>query len=106
MVELLAMAHERACEAELAHILEEDLAIRRTPCLSALRARFSPDPATLPKVVVEMVSLSIYDGLIEQGEALPSHVCDRVRFYRGVHVASFLPDQERTPMASTSTRYP
>jgi hypothetical protein len=39
------------------------------PCLAALRARFSPDPATLPEVVVEMVSLSIYDGLIEQGEA-------------------------------------
>lgn len=69
MVELLAMAHERACEAELAHLLEEDLAIRRIPCLAALRARFSPDPATLPEVVVEMVSLSIYDGLIEQGEA-------------------------------------
>ncbi|GGD81163.1 hypothetical protein GCM10010990_33910 [Croceicoccus mobilis] len=69
MVELLAMAHERACEAELAHFLAEDLAARRVPCLATLRTRFSPDPATLPEVVVEMVSLSIYDGLIEQGEA-------------------------------------
>jgi hypothetical protein len=34
-----------------------------------LRARFSPDPADLPEVVVELVPLSIYDGLIEQGEA-------------------------------------
>jgi hypothetical protein len=34
-----------------------------------LRARFCPDPADLPEVVVELVPLSIYDGLIEQGEA-------------------------------------
>lgn len=65
----LAMAHERACEAELARLLTEDLAARRTPCLTTLRARFSPDPAGLPEVVVELVPLSIYDGLIEQGEA-------------------------------------
>jgi hypothetical protein len=68
-VELLAMAHERACEAELAQILAEDLAARRIPCLTSLRARFCPDPANLPEVVVELVPLSIYDGLIEQGEA-------------------------------------
>lgn len=68
-VELLAMAHERACEAELAGLLAEDLAARQTPCLTTLRARFSPDPADLPEVVVELVPLSIYDGLIEQGEA-------------------------------------
>lgn len=68
-VELLAMAHERACEAELAGLLSEDLTARRTPCLTTLRARFSPAPADLPEVVVELVPLSIYDGLIEQGEA-------------------------------------
>lgn len=68
-VELLAMAHERACEAELAGLLTEDLAARRTPCLTTLRARFCPDPADLPEVLVELVPLSIYDGLIEQGEA-------------------------------------
>ena len=66
-VELLALAHERACEAELAQILAEDLAARRIPCLTTLRARFCPDPANLPEVVVELVPLSIYDGLIEQG---------------------------------------
>jgi len=63
------MAHERACEAELAGLLAENLAARQTPCLTTLRARFSPDPADLPEVVVELVPLSIYDGLIEQGEA-------------------------------------
>ncbi len=44
-VELLAMAHERACEAELAGLLAEDLTARRTPCLTTLRARFSPASA-------------------------------------------------------------
>lgn len=68
-VELLAMAHERACEAELAQILTVDLAARRSPCLTSLRARFAPDPASLPEVVVELAPLSIYDGLIDQGEA-------------------------------------
>ncbi|MBU6396463.1 MAG: IS21 family transposase [Sphingomonadales bacterium] len=68
-VELLAMAHERACEAELAQILTIDLAARRSPCLTSLRARFAPDPASLPEVVVELAPLSIYDGLIDQGEA-------------------------------------
>ena len=68
-VELLAMAHERACEAELAQILTIDLAARRSPCLTSLRARFAPDPASLPEVVVELAPLSSYDGLIDQGEA-------------------------------------
>lgn len=68
-VELLAMAHERACEAELAQILTEDLAERRLPCISSLRTRFCPDPADMPQVVVQLVPLSIYDGLIEQGAA-------------------------------------
>ena len=68
-VDLLAIAHERACEAELAQILTEDLAAHRLPCIRSLRARFCPDPADLPDVVVELVPLSIYDGLIEQGAA-------------------------------------
>ena len=68
-VELLAMAHERGCEAELAKILTQDLAERRIPCLAALRARFAPNPASLPEVVVELAPLAVYDRLIEQGEA-------------------------------------
>ena len=68
-VELLSIAHERACEAELARLLEEDLAKRRMPDMAALRARFAPDPASLPEVVVQLAPLSAYDALIEQGEA-------------------------------------
>ncbi|WP_336966646.1 hypothetical protein [Sphingobium aquiterrae] len=69
IVDLLAMAHERACEAELAGLLQADLVARRTPDIAALRARFSPDPAALPEVVVELGELASYDSLIGLGEA-------------------------------------
>jgi hypothetical protein len=69
IVELLAMAHERGCEAELAALLEVDLAARRSPDIASLRARFSPDPAALPEVVVELGELASYDSLIGWGEA-------------------------------------
>jgi len=64
MVELLALAHERACEAELADILDTDLDAGRTPDMAALRRRFSPDPAMLPEVVVTLAPLSDYDSLL------------------------------------------
>ena len=38
MVGLLALAHERACEAELAQLLTRDLDAGRLPDLTALRA--------------------------------------------------------------------
>lgn len=69
IVELLAMAHERACEVELAGLLEADLATRRSPDITALRRRFSPDPAQLPAVTVKLGDLGCYDSLIGQGEA-------------------------------------
>lgn len=64
MVELLALAHERACEAELAGILDADLAADRLPDMAALRTRFAPDPATLPEIVVTLAPLSGYDILL------------------------------------------
>jgi hypothetical protein len=64
MVELLAMAHERACEAELADMLLADIAADRLPDMATLRTRFAPDPAALPDVVVELVPLAIYDALL------------------------------------------
>jgi hypothetical protein len=68
MVELLSMAHERACEAELADLLAQDLDEGRLPDIAALRARFSPDPAELPEVVVHLAPLTDYDALL-LGEA-------------------------------------
>ena len=64
MVELLALAHERACEAELADILDADLAADRLPDMAALRTRFAPDPGALPEVVVTLAPLSGYDILL------------------------------------------
>ena len=57
MVNLLALAHERGCEAELAALLEADLAASQLPDLTALRARFAPDPAALPEIVVHLTPL-------------------------------------------------
>lgn len=70
-VELLSLAHERACEAELAGVLGEYLAANELPDLATLRARFAPDPARLPDVVVELGSLAAYETLIgaQAGEA-------------------------------------
>ena len=64
MVELLALAHERNCEAELADELAAGLQAGTLPDMSALRTRFAPDPARLPKVVVKLAALKTYEALI------------------------------------------
>jgi transposase InsO family protein len=63
MTELLALAHERACEAELAALLEADLTAGRLPDLAALKARFAPQVTALPMVTVRLPALSAYDEL-------------------------------------------
>lgn len=62
-VELLALAHDRTCEAELAEIVDAELEAGRLPDIDALRARFGPAPGELPLVSVDLVALSIYDEL-------------------------------------------
>ena len=62
-VELLALAHDRACEAELAEIIDAELDQGRMPDLGALRRRFSPNPGSIPTVVVDLVPLNAYDEL-------------------------------------------
>ena len=64
MVELLAMAHERACEAELADALTAGLAEAQLPDIDALRRRFAPRLTALPEVVVALTPLSAYDVLL------------------------------------------
>lgn len=63
-VDLLALAHDRGCEAELAAQIEEDLRQNRPPDMAALRALFSPPIEALPKVEVQMADLSSYDQLV------------------------------------------
>jgi transposase InsO family protein len=71
MVELLSLAHDRACEAQLAAILTEDLTAHRLPDLKELRTRFAPDLARLPQVCVQLTPLSFYEALNDSymGEA-------------------------------------
>jgi transposase InsO family protein len=71
MVDLLALAHERGCEADLATLLAADLAAAQLPDIAALRTRFAPDPAILPEVVVHLTPLIAYEALLgaDLGEA-------------------------------------
>ena len=62
-VELLALAHDRACEAELAHVIDVELEEGRLPDIDVLRARFQPDATSIPDVAVELVALNSYDEL-------------------------------------------
>jgi hypothetical protein len=71
MVDLLALAHERGCEAELAAILAKDLAANQLPDMAVLREQFAPDPAILPEVAVILAPLSDYEELL--GEDLGAH---------------------------------
>ena len=64
MVGLLALAHDRSCEAELAAVLDVVLAAGQLPDLPALRQRFGPVAATPPAVVVALPSIVIYDALL------------------------------------------
>ncbi|MDQ2861620.1 MAG: IS21 family transposase [Pseudomonadota bacterium] len=66
-VDLLALAHDRGCEAELAQVLDAELAAGRLPDMAALRTRFSPDPAALPNIVVHLTPLAAYEALLTGG---------------------------------------
>lgn len=62
-VALLALAHDRACEVELAEAIEADLNAGRLPDLDRLRDRFKPDATAIPQVTVALTPLSAYDEL-------------------------------------------
>jgi len=71
MVGILALAHERACEAELALALQADLDRGVLPDLAALIERFGPKEAAAPDVVVTLPSLALYDPIaINAGAAV------------------------------------
>ena len=63
MVGLLALAHDRGCEAELADAIDADLDAGRLPELDRLRERFTTDRVAIPQVAVELVPLCAYDEL-------------------------------------------
>ena len=63
-VELLALAHDRGCERELADELDGVLDAGQLPDPVALRRQFGPDPSDLPTVTVQQVDLDSYDVLV------------------------------------------
>ena len=65
MVDLLFIAHEQACEAELAHLLSGELTDGQLPDPAALALRLTPRHMRLPKdVAVAHPSLENFDALL------------------------------------------
>jgi hypothetical protein len=67
MVGLLALAHDRSCEAELAAALDAVLAANELPDLAALRERFGPAAGIPPAVTVVLPPIVTYDALLGAG---------------------------------------
>jgi hypothetical protein len=66
MVELLWLAHEEACEAELASLIAEDLAAGASPDARNLKRRLEPRRRELPDdVPVALTALASFDMLLE-----------------------------------------
>src|SRR5215468_6529596 len=63
IVGLLALAHDQACEAELAEAIDAELDAGRRPDLDKLGRRFAPQPAAIPDITVAAASLHLYDEL-------------------------------------------
>jgi hypothetical protein len=70
-VALLRLAHEHACEAELARAIERILERGELPDPEALAAEVAPPPTTVPEVNVAMPTVALYDALLEGGEVRP-----------------------------------
>jgi len=69
MVELLALAHDRGCERELAEQLTEILDAGELPDITVLRRLFSPALLEMPVVSVHLAPLSGYEALIETAQS-------------------------------------
>jgi hypothetical protein len=69
MVGLLALAHERGCEADLAAELDALLGAGKLPDLKALEARFAPTSSSLPHVTVALPAAVTYDVLLDKDAA-------------------------------------
>ena len=65
MVALLALAHDRCCEAELADELSADLDADRLPDVDRLQKRFAPPPECVPEIFVDLCPLDVYDCLLD-----------------------------------------
>ena len=67
MVDLLWLAHEHACEAELAVELDRILKVGGLPDLDDLRGRFAQKmEADHPDVPIHIPNAAVYDGLLPE----------------------------------------
>jgi len=65
MADPLFIAHEQACETELAHLLSADLDAGRVPDPKALASRLTPRHMSLPRdVTVAHPALDSFDALL------------------------------------------
>lgn len=66
IVGLLCLAHDEACEAELATLIVADLAAGRLPDADILKARLQPRQRDLPDdIPVALTALAHFDALLE-----------------------------------------
>jgi hypothetical protein len=72
MVGLLALAHDRGVEAELAARIDAGLDVGELPDLAAMLRRFTPVAATAPEVLVILPPLASFDRLIALAGASPA----------------------------------
>jgi hypothetical protein len=79
MVGLLALAHERGCEAELAEALDAELEAGRPPSLNAMHQRFTPAESAMPNVTVELAELASYNALLSAGHDASAIAHEEVR---------------------------
>lgn len=70
MVGLLALAHERACEADLACELDRLIEGGVLPDLAALESRFGPAHGSIPDITVTLPSPGLYDALLTPDQAV------------------------------------
>lgn len=70
MVGLLWLAHERACEADLATALDTVLDAGQLPDLAALQRRFAATTADAPAVTVMLPTAAAYDTLLPTAGAV------------------------------------
>jgi hypothetical protein len=71
MIGLLALAHDRACEAELASELEAVLASGELPELALLQQKFMPSSVAIPEVTVSLPAAVAYDALLNAPREWP-----------------------------------
>jgi hypothetical protein len=70
MVGLLALAHERACEADLACELDLLAECGAVPDLAILESRFGPAHGGIPEIIVTLPSPALYDALLAPDHAV------------------------------------